>query len=122
MTTREEKWDYEAILTETGTWYGKRCPAIAFNVKKGQKYRIEWCNCRTVNKYIYDMRKCGGMYVIYGNRDDYTTTSSASGSIDITIPGDGTLFVGVGNNNNVPHGEFSPACFDGDYIRVRLTN
>ena len=37
LNTQEEtsEWLYEAYLTDTGEWYGKRCPAIVFNVKQG---------------------------------------------------------------------------------------
>lgn len=42
-----------------------------------------------------------------------------SGSIEIVIPSDGTLYVGVGSNANVAHGGFVAACFDGDYIKIK---
>lgn len=67
LNTQEEtsEWLYEAYLTNSGGWYGKRCPAIVFDVKQGEKYYIEWSNVRTQNKYIYDMRRCGGAYLTY---------------------------------------------------------
>ena len=113
------EWLYEAYLTDTGNWYGKRCPAIVFDVQQGEQYYIEWSNVRTQNKYIYDMRRCGGRYKTYMPivGDEYT--SDTSGSIDITIPSDGTLYVGCGFNNNLSHGDIGVACFDGDYIRIR---
>lgn len=121
LNTREEtsEWLYEAYLTDIGAWYGKRCPAIAFDVKRGERYYIEWSNVRTLSKYIYDMRRCGGMYKLYSPivGDEYIPDTS--GSIEITIPSDGTLYVGVGNNANVAHGGFVAGCFDGDYIKVR---
>lgn len=108
------EWLYEAYSTDSGNWYGKRCPAIVFNVKQGEQYLIEWSNVRTVNKYIYDMRRCGGMYL------SYTPNQIAeSGSIEIVIPSDGTLYVGVGINSNLKHGEINVPCFDGDWIKVR---
>jgi hypothetical protein len=111
------EWLYEAYLTDTGEWYGKRCPAIVFNVKQGEQYLIEWSNVRTVSKYIYDMRRCGGTYKLYGSGHD--GIPDASGTIEITIPADGTLYVGVGSNANVAHGGYKANCFDGDYIRIR---
>lgn len=121
MNGQEEtsEWLYEAYLTDTREWYGKRCPAIVFDVKQGEKYYIEWSNVRTVSKYIYDMRRCGGKYKVYGTSlgDEYIPDTS--GSIDITIPSDGTLYVGVGSNANVAHGGYNIACFDGDYIRIK---
>lgn len=116
LNTQEEtsEWLYEAYLTDSGDWYGKRCPAIVFNVKQGEQYLIEWSNVRTVNKYIYDMRRCGGAYLLYNPNQ-----LAESGSIEIIIPSDGTLYVGVGSNANVVHGGYNAACFDGDYIRIR---
>lgn len=108
------EWLYEAYLTDTGDWYGKRCPAIAFDVKQGEQYLIEWSNVRTQNKYIYDMRRCGGTYLLYTPNQ-----IAESGSIEIIIPSDGTLYVGVGSNTNVAHGGYVAACFDGDYIKIR---
>ena len=49
--------------------------------------------------------------------DEYIPDTS--GSIDITIPSDGTLYVGVGSNANVAHGGYGAACFDGDYIKIK---
>ena len=100
-------------------WYGKRCPAIVFDVKQGEKYYIEWSNVRTQNKYIYDMRRCGGMYKVYNQIVGGEHTQDTSGSIDITIQSDGTLYVGVGSNANVAHGGYVVACFDGDYIKIK---
>lgn len=114
------EWLYEAYLTDTGLWCGKRCPAIVFDVKQGEQYHIEWSNVRTINKYIYDMRRCGGYYKLFNaNQSGSEFIPDASGIIDITIPADGTLYVGVGSNANVAHGGFVPGCFDGDYIKVR---
>lgn len=116
--TKQEEWDYEAYLTDSGQWYGKRCPAIVFNVHSQERYEIEWSNCNTASKYVYDMRKCGGEYLLImsyspdGNAD-------SSGTVEITIPDDGTLYVGVGSNQIIEHGWFQAACFDGDYIRIR---
>jgi hypothetical protein len=117
LGSKEEEtseWLYEAYLTDTGEWYGKRCPAIVFDVKQGERYYIEWSNVRTVDKYIYDMCRCGGAYLLYTpNR------LAESGSIEIVIPSDGILYVGVGRNANVAHGGFVAACFDGDYIKIK---
>lgn len=119
LNAQEEtsEWLYEAYLTDTGEWYGKRCPAIVFNVKQGERYYIEWSNVRTTNKYIYDMRRCGGMYKLYGSGNE--GIPDASGTIEIVIPSDGTLYVGVGSNANVAHGGYNVACFDGDYIKIK---
>lgn len=117
LGSKEEEtseWLYEAYLTDTGELYGKRCPAIVFDVKQGERYYIEWSNVRTVDKYIYDMRRCGGMYLLYEPNQ-----LAESGSIEIVIPSDGTLYVGVGSNANVAHGGFVAACFDGDYIKIK---
>lgn len=91
-----------------------RCPAIVFDVKQGEQYYIEWSNVRTANKYIYDMRRCGGAYLLYNPNQ-----LAESGSIEIIIPSDGTLYVGIGSNNNLKHGEINAPCFDGDWIKVR---
>lgn len=121
LNTQEEtsEWLYEAYLTDTGDWYGKRCPAIVFDVKQGEQYYIEWSNVRTRDKYIYDMRRCGGKYKVYGKSLGEEYTQDTSGSIDITIPSDGTLYVGCGFNNKFSHGDIGVACFDGDYIKIR---
>lgn len=108
------EWLYEAYLTDTGAWYGKRCPAIVFDVKQGEQYYIEWSNVRTVSKYIYDMRRCGGAYLLYKPNQ-----LAESGSIEIVIPSDGTLYVGCGYNNKFSHGDIGAACFDGDYIKIK---
>ena len=113
------EWLYEAYLTDTGEWYGKRCPAIVFSVKRGEQYYIEWSNVRTISKYFYDMRKCGGSYMLYGTKTGDTELPVATGSLEITIPADGTLYVGVGSNSNIKHGEINAPCFDGDWIKVR---
>lgn len=94
------EWFYEAYLTDIGEWYGKRCPAIVFDVKQGEKYLIEWSNVRTQNKYIYDMRRCGGRYKIYSPIVGDEHIPDTSGSIVITIQSDGILYVGCGFNNN----------------------
>lgn len=117
LGSKEEEtseWLYEAYLTDTREWYGKRCPAIVFDVKQGEQYLIEWSNVRTETKYIYDMRRCGGTYLIYSKNKNME-----SGIVEIIIPSDGTLYVGVGSNANVAHGGYKAACFDGDYIRIR---
>lgn len=116
LNTQEEtsEWLYEAYLTDTGEWYGKRCPAIVFSVKQGEQYYIEWSNVRTQNKYIYDMRRCGGAYLTY-----VPNQIAESGSIEIVIPSDGTLYVGCGYNNKFSHGDIGVACFDGDYIKIK---
>ena len=121
LNAQEEtsEWLYEAYLTDTGDWYGKRCPAIVFSVKRGEQYYIEWSNVRTQMKYIYDMRRCGGMYKVYYPLVGDEHIPDTSGSIDITIPSDGTLYVGVGSNSNIKHGEINVPCFDGDWIKVR---
>lgn len=113
------EWLYEAYLTNSGMWYGKRCPAIVFSVKRGEQYYIEWSNVRTISKYFYDMRKCGGSYMLYGTKTGNTELPVATGSLEITIPADGTLYVGVGSNSNIKHGEINAPCFDGDWIKVR---
>ena len=114
----KEEWDYEAYLTDTGQWYGKRCPAIIFEVHSQERYQIEWANCNTASKYVYDMRKCGGRYLlIMSNSPDGNADSS--GSIEITIPSDGVLCVGIGSAANVENGGFNASGFDGDYIRIR---
>lgn len=117
LGSKEEEiseWLYEAYLTDTGEWYGNRCPVIIFDVKQGEQYLIEWSNARTRGKYIYDMRKCGGAYLLY-TPDEI----AESGSIEIVIPSDGTLYVGVRNNAKLAHGDYNSAGFDGDYIKVR---
>jgi hypothetical protein len=83
-------------------------------VKQGEKYYIEWSNVRTQNKYIYDMRRCGGAYLTY-----VPNQIAESGSIEIVIPSDGTLYVGCGYNNKFSHGDIGVACFDGDYIKIK---
>ena len=108
------EWLYEAYLTDIGAFYGKRCPAIVFDVKQGEQYYIEWSNVRTQGKCIYDMRRCGGTYLLY-----YENKNMESGTVEITIPLDGTLYVGCSVNNNFSHGDIGIACFDGDYIRIR---
>ena len=114
----QEEWDYEAYLTDSGQWYGKRCPAIIFNVHSQERYEIEWSNCNTASKYVYDMRKCGGGYLLVKS---YSPGGNAetSGVVEITILLDGILYVGVGSNQSIEHGGFNAACFDGDYIRIR---
>lgn len=121
LNAQEEtsEWLYEAYLTDTREWYGKRCPAIVFDVKQGEKYYIEWSNVRTQNKYIYDMRRCGGMYKVYAYKSGDVEITDTSGTIEITIPADGTLYVGCGFNANFSNGDIGAACFDGDYIRIR---
>lgn len=113
------EWLYEAYLTNSGMWYGKRCPAIVFSVKRGEQYYIEWSNVRATSKYFYDMRKCGGSYMLYGTKTGDVELPVATGSLEITIPADGTLYVGVGSNSNLKHGEINAPCFDGDWIKVR---
>ncbi len=121
LNTQEEtsEWLYEAYITDSGNWYGKRCPAIVFNVKQGEQYLIEWSNVRTQNKYIYDMRRCGGAYKAYSPIAGDEFTPDVSGSIEIVIPSDGTLYVGCGYNNKFSHGDIGVACFDGDYIKIK---
>lgn len=121
LNAQEEtsEWLYEAYLTDTGDWYGKRCPAIVFSVKRGEQYYIEWSNARMISKYFYDMRKCGGSYMLYGTKTGDAELPVATGSLEITIPADGTLYVGVGSNSNLKHGEINASCFDGDWIKVR---
>lgn len=121
LNAQEEtsEWLYEAYLTDTREWYGKRCPAILFDVKQGEQYLIEWSNVRTQNKYIYDMRRCGGMYKVFSSKSGDVEITDASGSIEITIPADGTLYVGCGYNAKFSHGDIGAAGFDGDYIRIR---
>ena len=65
------------------------------------------------------MRRCGGMYKVYACKSGDAEITDTSGTIEITIPADGTLYVGVGSNANVAHGGYNAACFDGDYIRIR---
>ena len=108
------EWLYEAYLTDIGAWYGKRCPAIVFDVKQGEQYLIEWSNVRTESKYFYDMRRCGGTYLLY-----YKNKNMESGTVEITIPSDGTLYVGCGFNANFSNGDIGVACFDGDYIKIK---
>ena len=117
MTKIQEKaseWLYEAYLTDSGGWYGKRCPAIVFDVQQGERYLIEWSNVRTANKFIYDMRGCGGAYLVYTPNQ-----IAESGSIEIVIPSDGTLYVGCGYNNKLSHGDIGVASFDGNYIKIK---
>lgn len=115
---KKSEWDYEAYLTDSGQWFGKRCSAIVFDVHSEEQYQIEWSNCNTVGKYVYDMRKCGGQYLLITS---YSPDGSAdpSGMIEITIPSDGVLYVGVSGNQNIEHGGINQSCFDGDYIRIR---
>ena len=57
-----------------------------------------------------------------GRRDERVATNNKKnniGSIEIVIPSDGTLYVGVGSNANVAHGGYNTACFDGDYIKIK---
>ena len=116
--TKQEEWDYEAYLTDSGQWYGKRCPAISFDVHSQERYQIEWSNCNTAGKYVYDMRKCGGKYLlIKSNSPD--GNADLSGTVEVTIPSDGILYVGIGSNASVENGGFSESGFDGDYIRIR---
>lgn len=122
LGSKEEEsseWLYEAYLTDIGAWYGKLCPDIVFDVKQGEQYYIEWSNVRTQNKYIYDMRKCGGAYKVYTGKNGYVDIADTSGTIEITIPSDGTLYVGIRNNAKLAHGDYNSAGFDGDYIKVR---
>ena len=72
-----------------------------------------------MNKYIYDMRRCGGMYKVYTGKNGYVDIADTSGTIEITIPSDGTLYVGVKSSTNVAHGGYNIACFDGDYIKIK---
>lgn len=65
------------------------------------------------------MRKCGGSYMLYGTKTGDSELPVATGSLEITIPADGTLYVGVGSNSNLKHGEINAPCFDGDWIKVR---
>lgn len=65
------------------------------------------------------MRKCGGSYMLYGTKTGDAELPVATGSLEITIPADGTLYVGVGSNSNLKHGEINASCFDGDWIKVR---
>lgn len=116
--TKQEEWDYEAYLTDSGQWYGARCPAIVFDVHSQEHYEIEWSNCNTASKYVYDMRKCGGEYLLVKSYSPDGEADS-SGSIEITIPSDGVLYVGIGFANNPENGSFNAAGFDGDYIRIR---
>lgn len=60
------------------------------------------------------MRKCGGAYLLYTPNE-----IAESGSIEIVIPSDGTLYVGVKSSTNVAHGGYNIACFDGDYIKIK---
>lgn len=115
---KQAEWDYEAYLTDSGQWYGKRCPAIVFNVHSQERYEIEWSNCNTTSKYVYDMKKCGGQYLlIKSNSPD--GSADVSGTVEVTIPSDGILYVGVGSNQSVENGGFVAGGFDGDYIRIR---
>lgn len=111
------EWLYEAYLTDSGSWYGARCPSIVFNVKAGEHYYVEWSNCRTLNKFIYDMRECGGIYLVRGN-GAYPNSAPSTGDTEITIPADGKLFIGTGYTT-IKHGIINNAGFDGDYIRVK---
>lgn len=115
---KKKEWDYEAYLTDSGQWFGKRCPAIVFDVHEQERYQIEWSNCNTATKYVYDMRKCGGQYLLVkSNSPD--GSADPSGMIEIAIPSDGTLYVGCGSNIPVENGGINIAGFDGDYIRIR---
>lgn len=60
------------------------------------------------------MRKCGGAYLLY-TPDEI----AESGSIEIVIPSDGTLYVGVAVNANLAHGGYNATCFDGDFIKIK---
>ena len=72
-----------------------------------------------MNKYIYDMRRCGGMYKVYTGKNGYIDIADTSGTIEITIPSDGTLYVGIRNNAKLAHGDYNSAGFDGDYIKIK---
>ena len=116
----DNEWDYEAYLTDIGAWYGAVCPAIIFDVKAGEKYLIEWSNCTTVSKYIYDLRKCGGTGYSLINNNLGGDSAEESGIKEINIPGDGSLYVGIGTNvDGAVHGGFYHAGFTGDYIKVK---
>lgn len=115
---KKKEWDYEAYLTDSGQWFGKRCPAIVFDVHSQERYQIEWSNCNTADKYVYDMRKCGGQYLLV-KQNSPDGNADSSGTVEVTIPSDGTLYVGIGSNNPVENGGINIAGFDGDYIRIR---
>ena len=57
--------------------------------------------------------------MVYSTKTGHTELPVATGSLDIIIPADGTLYIGVGSSANLKHGEFNAACFDGDWIKVR---
>ena len=65
------------------------------------------------------MRRCGGMYKVYTGKNGYVDIADTSGTIEITIPSDGTLYVGCGFNSNFSHGDIGIACFDGNYIKIK---
>lgn len=116
---REAEWLYEAVLTDSGAWYGARCPAIIFDVKAGEKYLIEWSNCKSTSKYVYDMRKCGGYYLLVGSKSP-DGIAEPSGIIEIEIPEDGTLYIGTGSNvSGAIDGGIYQAGTDADYIRIK---
>ena len=121
INNENDKWDYEAYLTDTGQWFGKRCPAIVFEVYTGEEYQIQWSNCNTASKYVYDMRKCSGQYLLV-NSYSPDGTAEPSGNIKITIPSSGLLYVGIGSNTVAENGSLLQSGFDGDYIRVRKVN
>ena len=57
--------------------------------------------------------------MLYGTKTGDIELPVATGSLEITIPADGTLYVGVGSNANVAHGGLVAGCFDGDYIKIK---
>lgn len=119
MDTKESEWLYESVLTDGGYWFGARCPTIIFDVKTGEKYLIEWSNCTETNKYVYDLRKCGGTTYSLINNILGGDIAEESGTKEITIPSDGLLYVGIGSNTSGIHGEIIAAGFSGDYIRIK---
>lgn len=59
------------------------------------------------------------MYKVYAYKSGDVEITDTSGTIEITIPADGTLYVGVGSNAKLAHGGYNAACFDGDYIKIK---
>lgn len=62
---------------------------------------------------------CSELIIAVNLKADKDGVVPTSGTVEIIIPSDGTLYVGVGSNANVAHGGYKVSCFDGDYIKIK---